>query len=205
MLLVSYIQQCFNTYTYMYFHHSSDKSALKVTDCTVQSAKYWCFYGTVNRGDFGQIFTIFINIFIMMNLILAFIWELVSTRLEHHILYTLNSSWLLHSEIFSVEPCPKSPWSSGWLWTHQHMVFQSNTASRTQNYIVCDLLWTWYKCLTQTASFIIKPVDGRFDCSFFTNSGKFDHLKIDRFLVYFKRTHEKHIRQHIIPTNYSHL
>ena len=37
-----------------------------------------CFIkSTVNRGDFGQIFTIFINIFIMMNLILAFIWELV--------------------------------------------------------------------------------------------------------------------------------
>ena len=29
-----------------YFHHSSDKSGLKVTDCTVQSAEYWCFYGT---------------------------------------------------------------------------------------------------------------------------------------------------------------
>ena len=28
---------------------------------------------TVNRGDFGQIFTIFINIFIMMNAILGFI------------------------------------------------------------------------------------------------------------------------------------
>ena len=27
----------------------------------------------------------------------------------------------------------------------------------------------------------MKPVDGRFDCSFSTNSGKFDHLKIDRF------------------------
>ena len=25
---------------------SSDKSGLKVTDCTVQSAEYWCFYGT---------------------------------------------------------------------------------------------------------------------------------------------------------------
>ena len=34
---------------------------------------------TVNRGDFGQIFTIFINIFIMMNSILGFIWGLVST------------------------------------------------------------------------------------------------------------------------------
>ena len=46
---------------------------------------------------------------------------------------------------------------------------------------VTDLLWAWYKYLTQTAPFIIKPVDGRFDCSFFTNSGKFDHFKIDRF------------------------
>ena len=76
---------------------------------------------TVNRGDFGQIFTIFINIFIMMNSILHFIWGLVSTMLEHHILYTLISSWLLNSEIFSVEPCPKSPRSSGWLWTHQYI------------------------------------------------------------------------------------
>ena len=32
---------------FLYFHHSSDKSGLKVTDCTVQSAEYWCFYGTV--------------------------------------------------------------------------------------------------------------------------------------------------------------
>ena len=30
-----------------YFHHSSDKlPALKVTNCTVQSAEYWCSYGT---------------------------------------------------------------------------------------------------------------------------------------------------------------
>ena len=64
------------------------------------------FWSTVN---FGQIFTIFINIFIMMNSILGFIWGLVSTMLEHHILYTLNSSWLLHSEIFSVESYPKTP------------------------------------------------------------------------------------------------
>ena len=41
MLLVSYIQQYFE-----YVHHSSDKSGLKVTDRTVQSAEYWCFYGT---------------------------------------------------------------------------------------------------------------------------------------------------------------
>ena len=27
-------------------HHSSDKLGLKVADCTVQSAEYWCFYGT---------------------------------------------------------------------------------------------------------------------------------------------------------------
>ena len=33
---------------YMYFHHSSDKSGLKVTDFTFQSAEYWCSYGTFN-------------------------------------------------------------------------------------------------------------------------------------------------------------
>ena len=66
------------------------------------------FICTVNRSDFGQIFTIFINIFIMMNSILGFIWGLVSTMQEHRILYTLNSSWLLYSEIFYLEPCPKS-------------------------------------------------------------------------------------------------
>ena len=49
---------------------------------------------TIKWGDFGQIFTIFINIFIMMNSILGFIWGLVSTMQEHHTLYrpTLNSS-----------------------------------------------------------------------------------------------------------------
>ena len=44
-----------------------------ITSCTM------ALYSTVNRGDFGQIFTIFINIFIMMNWILGFIWGLVST------------------------------------------------------------------------------------------------------------------------------
>ena len=62
-----------------------------------------------------------------------------------------------------------------------YMVFQTNTALRIQNDIVCDLLWTRYKFLTQTSPLIIKPVDVRFDCSFSTKSGKFDHLKIDRF------------------------
>ena len=32
---------------FWYFHHSSDKSGLKVTDCTAQSAEYWCSYGTI--------------------------------------------------------------------------------------------------------------------------------------------------------------
>ena len=31
---------------FWYFHHSSVKSGLKVADCAVQSAVYWCFYGT---------------------------------------------------------------------------------------------------------------------------------------------------------------
>ena len=59
------------------------------------------------------------------------------------------------------------------------MVFQSNTASMIQNEIVCDLFGTIYKFLTQTALFMIKPVDVRFNSSFSTKSGKFDHLKID--------------------------
>ena len=37
------------------------------------------FHPTINRGDFGQICTIFINIFIMMNWIQGFTWGLVST------------------------------------------------------------------------------------------------------------------------------
>ena len=37
------------------------------------------------------------------------------------------------------------------------------------------------KCSTQTAQFIFKHADVRFDCSFSTKSRKFDHLKIDRF------------------------
>ena len=41
-----------------------------------------------------------------------------------------------------------------------------------------------YKLLTQTVQFIIKPVDVRFNCSFFTKSGKFDHLEIYLFIVY---------------------
>ena len=32
---------------FYYFHHSSDKSGLKVTDCTVQSAEYCCFHGVI--------------------------------------------------------------------------------------------------------------------------------------------------------------
>ena len=49
---------------------------------------YWAsirILSTVNQGDFGQIFTIFINIFIMMNSILNFIWGLVIP--QSHLLY----------------------------------------------------------------------------------------------------------------------
>ena len=60
-----------------------------------------------------------------------------------------------------------------------YMVFQSNTATRIQNETVCGLFGTRYKLLTQTVPFIIKPVDVRFNCSFSTKSGKFDHLEID--------------------------
>ena len=36
---------------YMYFHHCSDKSGLKVADCTVQGAEYWCSYGILISSD----------------------------------------------------------------------------------------------------------------------------------------------------------
>ena len=52
-------------------------------------------------------------------------------------------------------------------------------ASRIQNEIACGLFGTRYKFLTQTAPFVIKLVDVRFNCSLSTKSGKFDHLKID--------------------------
>ena len=50
-----------------------------------------------------------------------------------------------------------------------NMVFQSITASRIQNDIVCDLFWTRCEFVTQTVPFIIKSVDVRFDCSFSPN------------------------------------
>ena len=46
MLLVSYIQQYFNTSITVLTNH-----CLKVADCTVQSAEYWCFYGTKKNNE----------------------------------------------------------------------------------------------------------------------------------------------------------
>ena len=40
---------------FQYLNHNSDKSGLKVADCTVQSAKYWCFYGTVWKSSSQEI------------------------------------------------------------------------------------------------------------------------------------------------------
>ena len=125
-----------------------------------------------------------------MNSILGFIWGLVSTMLEHHI-YTFNSSWLLHSEIFSVEPCPKSPQSSGWLWTHQHIHDWFSTVILPQGLKIIlsviyyghdmnvwpkqpHLLWEiWLFFLHQF--WIVWPPQNW------------------QILVYFKRKHEKHI------------
>ena len=103
------------------------------------------------------IFTIFMNIFIMINWIQGFIWGLVSTMLEQHILYTLISSWLLYSEIFTVEvePCPKVTLVFGVTLDSQIYGFQRNTASRIQNYIVFDLFGTRYTFLTQTAHLLL--------------------------------------------------
>ena len=97
----------------------------RISPCSLREAK-WVNLGTVNRGDFGQIF---INIFMNSDELNArfHIWGLVSTiRATHITMYILNASWLLLSEIFIVEPCLKFPRSSGWLWTPKQMVFQSN-------------------------------------------------------------------------------
>ena len=42
-----------------------------------------------------------------------------------------------------------------------YMVFQSNTASRIQNYIVCDLFWTRYMCLTLKKPGLLTPSHSR--------------------------------------------
>ena len=81
------------------------------------------FWNTANRVTFGQIFTIFMNIFKMMNSIHVFIWGLVSTTVRETHIIILNSSWFLHFEIFTVQPCSKSPRSLGWLWTPTHIWF----------------------------------------------------------------------------------
>ena len=71
-----------------------------------------------------------------------------------HIIYTQLYSDCYILKYLLLNLSPKSPWSSGWLWTpkHNYMVFQSNTASRIQNEIVCDLFGTIYKFLTQNSS-----------------------------------------------------
>ena len=52
--------------------------------------------------------------------------------------------------------------------------------------------------LTQTAPFIIKPVDVRFDCSFSTKSGKFDHACFRIRFYFISKEYMKNIREHII-------
>ena len=47
IIIILHIAGFLHPAIFQYFHHSSDKSGLKVTDCTVQSAEYWCSYGTL--------------------------------------------------------------------------------------------------------------------------------------------------------------
>ena len=139
---------------------------------------------TVNRGDFGQIFTIFINIFIMMNSILGFIWGLVLVPCKSIVYYmhsTLADCYILKYFILNLVQSHhglRGDFGHTNIWFSKVILLQGFKIILSVTYYGHD------KCLTQTAPFIIKPVDGRFDCSFSTNSGKFDLLrllKIDRF------------------------
>ena len=103
-----------------------------------------------------------------MNSILSFIWGLVSTMFEHHILCTHNSSRLLHSENFLLNLVQSAPRFRRWLWTPYG--FPNNTALRIlQPYNVCDLLWIWHKCLTQMPHVLLNLW---LSCLLFKNSGK---------------------------------
>ena len=94
-----------------------------------------------------KIFTIFINIFIIMNSILGFIWGFIVNTMykEHHILYTLNSRladcYILKYFLLSLVQTHHGL-QGDFGRTNMYMVFRSNTTSRIQNEIVCDLLWT---------------------------------------------------------------
>ena len=129
----------------------------------------------------------FINIFIMMNSILGFIWGLVTCKsITYYVHSTLADCYILKYFLLNLVQSHHS--LRGDFGHTNIMFFQSNTASRIQTYIVCDLLWTWYKCLTQTAPFIIKPVDGRFDCSFSTNSESLTTSKLTNFSAFQRNT-----------------
>ena len=52
MLLVSYIQQYFDTYMYNLLLSQFWQIRFEsMTDCTVQSAEYWCSYSTYTLDD----------------------------------------------------------------------------------------------------------------------------------------------------------
>ena len=127
----------------------------------------YCMYNFYYREP-GRLWTDFHNFhkYLHNDSILGFIWGLVSTMQEHRILLdsTLADCYILKYFILNLVQSHHGL-RGDFGHTNIYMVIQSNTASRIQNYIVCDLLWTWYKCLTQKDPFIIKPVDGRFDCS----------------------------------------
>ena len=95
----------------MYFHHSSDKSGLKVADCTVQSAEYWCFYGTCRESTLSVTQVDFLHFhcywFFRLQVSLEMIWhswdsvhseqrvqDSLGFPVHFHILTFLHSSFL---------------------------------------------------------------------------------------------------------------
>ena len=78
-----------------------------------------------------------------MNSILGFIWGLVvpCKSITYYIHSTLSDCYNLKYFLLNLVQSHHGL-QGDFGHTNIYMVFQSNTASRIQNYIVCDLLWT---------------------------------------------------------------
>ena len=127
-----------------------------------------------------------------------FIWGLLSTMYKSNTLChnTQLYSWLLHSERFSVEYCPKSPRAC--FWGDLNIYGFPKCCPKIQNDIVFDLFWTRWKVLTQAAIFIIKPLFPPIPESL--TSSKLTGVRS----LSFKRIHES-IKDNIIQANYNKL
>ena len=128
------------------------------------------------------------SIFHLMQNRVPFAWSTIChlyTMQEQHILQIFNSSWLLYIfrytfnwTFWEVTPDVGHP--------NNYRFFQSNTASRIQNNIGCDLFWTRFKFFTPKSPLIIKPVDVRFDCFLLPIPESLTNAKLRDFSVFAK-------------------